>query len=253
MVRPSSGGLDERPLGAAGAGATGLGVPAPLWLHAPPPAPPACPSRCRRSGGFSQSLAARVEALQRAHPEATVQLWAEDEHRVGLKPILRRVWARRGQPLRAFVRPRYEWEYVYGFVQPETGATHWLLMPTVNIAAFTSALAHFAEQVGAGPTKQILLVVDQAGWHSSPQVDLPSGVHLELLPSYSPELQPAERLWPLTNEPLANRAFDTLTALDTVVADQCVRLADQPTRVRAQTLFHWWPRLAPMPEAFSRS
>jgi hypothetical protein len=180
-------------------------------------------------------------------------VWAEDEHRVGLKPILRRVWARRGSRPRAVVRPRYEWEYVYGFVQPETGATHWLLMPLVNIAAFTSALAHFAEQVGAGPDKPILLVVDQAGWHCSPQVAWPPGVHVEFQPAYSPELQPAERLWPLTNEPLANRAFPTLAALDAVLADRCVHLAQQPERVRAHTLFHWWPRLASMPEEITRT
>lgn len=194
-----------------------------------------------------------MQALQQAHPHATVELWAEDEHRVGLKPILRRVWARRGQPPRARVHPRYEWEYVYGFVQPETGATEWLLMPTVNIAAYTSALAHFAELVGAGPTKQVLLVVDQAGWHVSPQVQAPDGVHLEWLPAYSPELQPAERLWPLTNEPLANRAFPDLAALDTALAEQCVRLAEQPERVRAQTCFHWWPRTLPVSEAFNRT
>ncbi len=194
-----------------------------------------------------------MQALQQAHPHARIELWAEDEHRVGLKPILRRVWARRGQRARAVVRPRYEWEYVYGFVQPESGATEWLLMPTVNIAAFTSALAHFAQQVGAGTDKQILLVVDQAGWHISPQVELPSGVHLERLPPYSPELQPAERLWPLANEPLANRPFTDLAALDAVLAAQCVRLTQQPERVRALTLFHWWPRLAPMPELSIRS
>jgi hypothetical protein len=194
-----------------------------------------------------------VTALQEAQPQATVEVWAEDEHRVGLKPILRRVWTRRGQRPRAVVRPRYQWEYVYGFVQPETGATHWLLMPMVNIPAFNSALAHFADQVGAGDTKQILLVVDQAGWHHSPQVAVPAGVHLEWLPAYSPELQPAERLWPLTNEPLANRAFPDLAALDTTLADQCVRLADHPERVRALTLFHWWPRTVPMSEAFNRT
>ena len=82
---------------------------------------------------------------------------------------------------------------------------------------------------------------------------LPAGLHREWLPASSPELQPAERLWPLTNEPLANRAFADLAALDAVLADQCVRLAEQPARVRAQTLFHWWPRLAPMPESFIRT
>jgi len=126
-------------------------------------------------------------------------------------------------------------------------------MPTVNIAAFSSALAHFAHQVGAGADQQILLVMDQAGWHRGPQVQVPVGVHLAWLPPYSPELQPAERLWPLTNEPLANRTFPDLAALDAVLAEQCVRLVEHPDRVRAQTLFHWWPRTSSMPEHFTRS
>jgi transposase len=73
---------------------------------------------------------------------------------------------------------------------------------------------------------------------------VPPGLHLVPLPSYSPELQPAERLWPLTNEPLANQSFATLADLDTVLGDRCADLAEQPARIRAYTLFHWWPRLA---------
>jgi hypothetical protein len=48
-----------------------------------------------------------------------------DEHRVGLRPILRRVWAARGQRPVAIVRPRYEWTYVYAFVRPATGEAYW--------------------------------------------------------------------------------------------------------------------------------
>ncbi len=95
--------------------------------------------------------------------------------------------------------------------------------------------------------------MDQAGWHGSPQVQVPPGVHLAWLPPYSPALQPAERLWPLTNEPLANRTFPDLATLDAVLAEQGVRIAEQPARVRAQTLFHWWPRTTSGPEAFIRS
>ncbi|MBW4635498.1 MAG: transposase, partial [Iphinoe sp. HA4291-MV1] len=40
--------------------------------------------------------------------------------------------------------------------------------------------------------------IDQAGWHTSNDLDLPEGIDLIYLPAYSPELQPAERLWPLT-------------------------------------------------------
>ena len=44
-----------------------------------------------------------------ADPEAPIAVWAMDEHRVGLPPILRRVWAPKGQRPGATVRPRYEW------------------------------------------------------------------------------------------------------------------------------------------------
>src|SRR6516162_2302205 len=70
-----------------------------------------------------------------------------------------------------------------------------------------SRLSTFAEEVGAGPNKHILLVLDRAGWHRSARLKLPEGIHLVFLPPYSPEVQPAERLWPLSNEPLANRVF----------------------------------------------
>src|SRR5919206_597343 len=82
---------------------------------------------------------------------------------------------------------------------------------------------------------------------------VPDGLHLVPLPPYSPELQPAERLWPLVDEPLANRAFDTLAALDTVLGDRCVYLADHPEVVRGYTAFHWWPRARPVPEAITPS
>ncbi len=70
-------------------------------------------------------------------------------------------------------------------------------MPTVNTELFSMALNEFAREVGAGKDKLILLVVDQAGWHTGKEVEVPEGIHLEFLPSGSPELQPVERLWPL--------------------------------------------------------
>lgn len=140
------------------------------------------------------------------------------------------------------VRPRYEWLWVYGFVHPESGATEWLLLPRVSAEWFAAALAHFARAVGAGPDKRVVLVLDQAGWHTGGDVAVPEGLHLAFLPAYSPELQPAERLWPLTNEGVANRLFATLDALEEAVGRRVVALKDEA--VRALTLFHWWPRVA---------
>ena len=139
------------------------------------------------------------------------------------------------------VRPRYEWLWVYGWVQPATGATEWLLLPTVNTALFTLALEQFAQAVGAGPTKQVLVTLDQAGWHVAAAGRVPEGVHLEFLPAYCPELQPAERLWPLTNEGVANRLFPTLDALEDALVARLGTLIAQPALVRSYTAYHWWP------------
>ena len=78
----------------------------------------------------------------------------------------------------------YKLTCLYGFVRPESGEVYWLILPTVNVVElFSMALGEFAREVGAGKDKHILVVVDQAGWHTGGEVELPEGVHLEFLPS----------------------------------------------------------------------
>ena len=165
----------------------------------------------------------------------------DNEHRIGLKPILRRVWSRRGTRPRVVVNHRYQWSYLYGFVHPNSGRSFWLIMPTVSIPAFNAALREFAAFTAASPAKHVFLLLDGAGWHSSKAVVCPPGLHLLFLPAYSPELQPAEHLWPLSNKPLANRCFASLDELEAIQADWCDRLQDDLVRLRSSTRFHWWP------------
>jgi transposase len=76
---------------------------------------------------------------------------------------------------------------------------------------------------------------DRRAWPS-----VPEGINLVFLPPYSPELQPAEHLWPLVDEPVVNRHFATLADLEAVVAERCRRL-DAAT-IGPHTDFHWWPK-----------
>lgn len=79
---------------------------------------------------FKKTLAQALQRLQEQHPEAVVELWAFDEHRLGLLPLLRRVWAPTGQRPTVLVEPRFQWLYLYGFVQPQSGRTHFVGAPT---------------------------------------------------------------------------------------------------------------------------
>ena len=166
--------------------------------------------------------------------------------RVGLKPVLRRVWAPRGRrPVAKGRRRRYEWVYVYGFVRPQTGEVFWLVMPTVNASAFSLALRRFAEWVGAGKDKKrVVLVLDRAGWHVAKNLEVPEGLDLEFLPPRSPELQPAERLWPLVNERIANHPFEDLDELEGALVERCLALSEHPDLLRGHTRYYWWPETA---------
>lgn len=148
-------------------------------------------------------------------------MWAEDEHRLGLLPVIRRVWAPKGRRPTAWVRRRYQWLYVYALVRPTSGKTWWCLLPTVTTPAMTAALAAFAHDEGIKATHRAVVVLDGAGWHTAKDLRVPDGIDLVFLPPASPELQPAERLWTLLDEPVANRTFADLDELEEVLVTRC--------------------------------
>lgn len=193
-----------------------------------------------RSRRLLKKLDDAVTDAAAEHPERPVEVWATDEHRLGLKPICRRVWAPIGQRPIALGHHRYEWLYVTAFVAPRTGEVVWYLANGVSKPFFEALLAAFARTTGAGRERTIVLVLDNAGWHGLVGLAVPDGIKLVYLPPYSPELQPAECLWPLLDEPLVNRYFETLADLDLALAQRCRQL-DHDT-IRAETAFHWWPK-----------
>ena len=200
-----------------------------------------------QSGRLSKKrLPERLKEIRKIHPEAEeVQLWAEDEARLGLKPVIRRVWAPVGKRPVARFKRGYKWTYLYAFVHPESGEVYWLILPTVNVELFSIALKEFAREVGAGKDKRVLLVVDRAGWHTGGEVEVPEGIHLEeFLPSGSPELQPVERLWTLTNEAVANGIFEEIEEIEEALMERCLELLDQTETISALTNYHWWPQAA---------
>ena len=91
----------------------------------------------------------------------------------------------------------------YGFVEPKSGKTLWYLIPRVNTQWMNVVLETFATEAGANQNKIVLMIQDRAGWHRSQKVNLPPGIQTEFLPAYSPELQPAERLWSLVDKAIA--------------------------------------------------
>jgi hypothetical protein len=101
------------------------------------------------------------------------------------------------------------------------------------------ALADFAGWADPSGQKVLVVVVDGSGGHTAKRLPVPPNVVLHRQPSCTPELQPAEHLWPLVREGLANRVFDTLPKLTEVLAARCQWLTDHPTVVGGAVGFHW--------------
>ncbi len=134
-----------------------------------------------------------------------------DEGRFGLKPNLGRHWARRGHRPVSVVQPGYQNFYLYSAVAPHTGEVFTLFLPWVNTEMMNLYLRELA---AAYADSEILIIWDQAGWHCSKGLRLPENIRCEVLPPYSPELNPTERLWQwLRRHATRNRTFDNEQAL----------------------------------------
>ncbi len=87
-----------------------------------------------------------------------------------------------------------------------------------------------------------MLLLDNAGFHTRPNLAVPDGIRLVYLPPYSPELQPAETLWPLVDEPIVNKLVPTLDALVDTIGARCCDLTERQSEISSRTNFCWWPK-----------
>ena len=135
------------------------------------------------------------------------------------------------------VHQRYQWSYLYAFAPQERRGSLADLTHRERGSLLEGA-GELCQGSGSWHEKRILLVVDRAGWHTAKMLKVPEGIHLEFLPSHSPELQPAERLWPLSNEGVANRYFVEIEELEEALVERCLALLDQPEVIRSYSVTH---------------
>ncbi len=99
---------------------------------------------------------------------------------------LTRIWARRGTRPRIKRDRRFTWAYLFGAICPARGTGAALVMPTAGIDAMNKHLAEISKCISVSAIA--LLILDGAGWHSSPQLIVPGTIVLSPLPPYTPDL-----------------------------------------------------------------
>ncbi len=135
-----------------------------------------------------------------------VEIFFEDEARVGQQGTLTRVWAKKGTRTRLTKQGQFEYAYIWGFVCPQRDMGFSYIFPSCDTDIMNELLKKLSEIVTPG--KHAVLVIDNAAWHRSKGVKLPKNASILPLPPYSPELNPTEQVWEqLRQRFLANREF----------------------------------------------
>jgi transposase len=155
-----------------------------------------------------------------------------DEARVGQKGRLCHRWWLRGRRAPGRCDRRFEWAYIFAAVEPGTGADVALVLPEATTATMNLFLAEFAACLTEDT--HAVLVLDRAGWHGAGALVVPPSVTLVPLPSYSPELNPVERVWLYLRERfLSLRVFADYRAIVDACCAAWNRLTAEPDRLRS--------------------
>jgi hypothetical protein len=189
---------------------------------------------------FPAALPAKLaEQLAGNRDGLPVKVFAQDETRLGLQPILRRrITACGVQPVTT-VWQRFDNFYLFGAVEPMTGESFFLELPLLNSAMFQLWLDDFAQTFAASFN---LLVLDNGAFHTAKALRWPPNVAAVPFPPYSPELNPIERLWRDLKDQLANTVVKTLDAL----SDTICRLIQNysPAALKSLTSFAYFVQAA---------
>jgi len=161
-----------------------------------------------------------------------------DEARVGQQGTLTRVWAPRGKRPRALRDHRRNSVYLFGAVCPERGTGAAVVLPHVSVEAMNVHLAEISRHVTEGA--HAVLVLDQAGWHTSPKLRMPENISLLPLPPYAPELNPVEQIWAyLRANFLSHRVWNRYDDIVDACCDAWNKLMNMPERLASITRRTW--------------
>lgn len=171
-----------------------------------------------------------------------------DELRLGLRGTSRRVWGRRGVKVRQRLQLTYDWWDLFVAVDGQAGTVSWTWvnsMKATDLVPLMEAL-HTNAPLDA-------LVWDGAASHRDDAVRA-VGVPLVGLPPYSPELNPAERLFEEVRRHVEGHVYATLA--DKVAAVNAFLDALDADPARVQRLCGWdWinAAIATLPESLEKA
>ena len=168
-----------------------------------------------------------------------IELWFQDEARVGQKGTLTRIWAKKGTRPRMHRDQRYTSVYIFGAVCPARDKGVALVMPYANTEAMNLHLQEISRNVAPGA--HAVIIVDGAGWHTASGITVPDNLSLLPLPPYSPELNGQENIWQfLRQNYLAGRIFETYDDIVEACSEAWNALTAETGRIASVAAREWF-------------
>jgi hypothetical protein len=168
-----------------------------------------------------------------------IELWFQDEARVGQKGTHADIWAPIGsRPL--MVRDnRHDSAYLFGAICPERGVGAAIIMPAANTEAMNEHLAEISSQITPGA--HAVLICDGAGWHQpGGELLVPDNITPLRLPPYCPELNPMENVWEyLRGNKLCAKVWNSYDAIVAACRRAWLFLINDPNRIRSLGARRW--------------
>jgi transposase len=145
---------------------------------------------------------AKARYLRRVRTQARrgqIQLYYADEIDGALLPTISGRWMRQGPQVEVNTPGQNAKQYVFGAVNYVTGALVWVPWPNKNNVGFRQLLQQVVAQHKPTPVK-VVIVLDNFRIHKAKAVQAwlhthRAQVRLYFLPTYSPRLNPIERVW----------------------------------------------------------
>ena len=166
---------------------------------------------------------------------SSINLYFEDESRFGLLTILRRMITAKGvKPVAPFLH-RFDNLYLFGAFSPLTGDSCLLEMPYCNSGTFQV----FINELSANnPAEFKIVILDNGAFHHAASLKIPSNMAFIFLPPYSPELNPAEKMWRYFKDRVSMIAYPSLDMLQQQLSSVTIQTTKEIIKSICGNLFY---------------
>ncbi len=179
-----------------------------------------------------------TEATKSLAPDTPIEIWFQDEARVGQKNGLVYQWAKKGTRPRQPKDQRYASCYIFGAVCPARDLGAALVMPYADTEAMQKHLDEISKNICTKAHAVILM--DGAGWHKAGDLVIPKNMSLMFIPPYSPELNPVENIWQFLRQTyLSNRVFEDYNKIVDACSTAWKNLSIEPGRITSIASRKW--------------